>query len=69
MSEVYTPGYSDLATAFMLRRRLDPDGVFFLPQLKAGSSVLDCGCGPGSITCDSASRREKSPAWTRTTSS
>ena len=54
--ETYTPGYSEAAAAFMVRRRLDPNGAFFLPHLNPGSSVLDCGCGPGTITRDIAKR-------------
>ena len=54
MSETYTPGYSEVAAAFMVRRRLDPNGAFFLPYLQSGISVLDCGCGPGTITRDIA---------------
>ena len=50
MPETYTPGYSQAAAAFMGRRRLDPNGTFFLPHLKSGISALDCGCGPGTIT-------------------
>ena len=53
--ETYTPGYSEVAAAFMARRRLDPNGAFFLPHLNPGTSVLDCGCGPGTITRDIAS--------------
>ena len=56
MSETYTPGYSEAAAAFMARRRLDPNGAFFLPYLNPGISVLDCGCGPGTITRDIAQR-------------
>ena len=54
--ETYTPGYGAAAAAFMARRRLDPNGVFFLPHLGPGTSVLDCGCGPGTITRDIARR-------------
>lgn len=52
--ERYTPGYSQQALAFMSRRRLDPNGAFFKPYLRPGIAVLDCGCGPGTITCDIA---------------
>jgi SAM-dependent methyltransferase len=52
--ETYTPGYSEAAAAFMVRRRLDPNGAFFRSCLKPGLSVLDCGCGPGTITRDIA---------------
>ena len=31
-------------------RTADVHGAFFLPYLRAGMDVLDCGCGPGSIT-------------------
>jgi len=48
--EAYTPGHTHNATEFMARRTLQSHGSFFLPFLSPGLSVLDCGCGPGSIT-------------------
>jgi ubiquinone/menaquinone biosynthesis C-methylase UbiE len=59
MQEGYTPGYSERAIAFMMRRRLAMDGAYFLPFLRSGMTVLDCGCGPGTMTCDIA--REVAP--------
>ena len=53
-SAVYTPGHSKNATEFMSLRNLKAHAEFFLPHLQAGLSVLDCGCGPGSITLDIA---------------
>lgn len=55
-SEIYTPGHTDNASDFMSRRSLESHGGFFLPYLRPGLSVLDCGCGPGSITMGVAAR-------------
>ncbi|MBC7817672.1 MAG: methyltransferase domain-containing protein [Planctomycetaceae bacterium] len=55
-SATYTPGHSQNATEFMARRTIESHGEFFLPYLTPGVSVLDCGCGPGSITLSIASR-------------
>lgn len=55
-SESYTPGHSQIAADFMARRTLESHGSFFLPYLEPGISVLDCGCGPGSITLGIAAR-------------
>lgn len=56
MTESYTPGHSHNASAFMAHRTLESHGQFFIPHLKPGLRVLDCGCGPGSITLGIASR-------------
>ena len=48
--EAYTPGHTDNATDFMSKRSVETHGQFFLRYLTPGVSVLDAGCGPGSIT-------------------
>jgi ubiquinone/menaquinone biosynthesis C-methylase UbiE len=50
----YTPGHANNAVTFMAARRAASHAAFFLPQLKAGMRLLDCGCGPGTITLDLA---------------
>lgn len=54
-TETYTPGHTQNATDFMSQRSIESHGQFFLPYLSAGVSVLDCGCGPGSISLSIAS--------------
>ena len=56
MSEAYTPGHTQNATDFMAARTVESHGQFFVPYLTPGLSVLDCGCGPGSITLGIAAR-------------
>jgi ubiquinone/menaquinone biosynthesis C-methylase UbiE len=46
--EVYTHGYGSVAAAH-LKRSADKDAAFFLPHLRPGMRLLDCGCGPGAI--------------------
>lgn len=48
--EIYTPGDTESATDFMARRTLESHGRFFSAYLYEGATVLDCGCGPGTIT-------------------
>jgi ubiquinone/menaquinone biosynthesis C-methylase UbiE len=50
MTEKYTPGYSFSATNFMAHRKANSHAAFFKPYLKPGIKLLDCGCGPGTIT-------------------
>jgi ubiquinone/menaquinone biosynthesis C-methylase UbiE len=54
MSETYTPGHSRNAVDFMSKRSLKSHGQFFAQYLSPGLSVLDCGCGPGTLTLDIA---------------
>ena len=46
----YVPGYSPATVAHYRRRTAARHATFFLPYLRAGMTLLDCGCGPGSIT-------------------
>jgi SAM-dependent methyltransferase len=54
VKEAYSPGYTDAVVAFMRRRTVATHAAFFTPLLASGMKVLDCGCGPGSITIDIA---------------
>jgi len=55
MPEKYTPGYSSNATNFMANRTVASHAAFFTPYLRPGIRLLDCGCGPGTITLGLAS--------------
>ena len=48
--ERYTVGYSDGVLDHHAHRTADECAAFLLPYLQAGMHVLDCGCGPGTIT-------------------
>lgn len=52
----YTPGYSAPVLSFMEQRTAEGHAGFLLPYLRAGSRVLDAGCGPGTITLGLARR-------------
>jgi SAM-dependent methyltransferase len=56
MTEIYTPGYTRTVLDIYSRRTLESHGAFFIPHLRPGMAVLDCGCGPGSITLGIAER-------------
>lgn len=52
--ETYTPGYSQPTLRLMLERTAAKHAAFFTPFLQPGMRLLDCGCGPGTITLDLA---------------
>src|SRR5262245_54030497 len=52
--ETYSVGYERATAEFFGARRAATQAAFFLPHLRAGMSLLDGGCGPGSITIDLA---------------
>jgi ubiquinone/menaquinone biosynthesis C-methylase UbiE len=52
--EVYSVGYDCATAGFFSDRRAATHAAFFLPHLKSGMTLLDCGCGPGTITVDFA---------------
>jgi ubiquinone/menaquinone biosynthesis C-methylase UbiE len=56
LGENYTLGYGKGAMQWMTSRTAEDYAAFFLPYLKPGMRILDCGCGPGSVTIGFASR-------------
>lgn len=50
MTERYTLGYGPASLSIMASRTAESHAGFFISHLRTGMSVLDIGCGPGSIT-------------------
>jgi len=48
--ESYVHGYSASEQQRLATRTATGAAGFFIPHLHGGMSLLDCGCGPGSIT-------------------
>lgn len=52
----YTHGHHESVLRGHQRRTAQDSAAYLLPHLKPGVSVLDIGCGPGTITADIAER-------------
>lgn len=50
--ERYLGGYTPLLIETLAKRTASVEAGFFIPYLRPGMRLLDCGCGPGSITVD-----------------
>jgi ubiquinone/menaquinone biosynthesis C-methylase UbiE len=55
-SEAYALGYGTGVVKSLQERTIVTCAGFFLPYLRPGMSVLDCGCGPGAMTIEIAER-------------
>ncbi len=53
---VYTHGHHESVLRSHRRRTADDSAGYLLPHLRPGLSLLDIGCGPGTITVDLAAR-------------
>ena len=56
MANVYTHGHHESVLRSHRWRTAENSAGYLLPSLEAGMSVLDVGCGPGTITADLADR-------------
>lgn len=54
--EIYTLDYGEGSMEWMTARTADQHGAFLLPYLRPGMRLLDCGCGPGTLTIGFAQR-------------
>jgi ubiquinone/menaquinone biosynthesis C-methylase UbiE len=54
VNERYLHGYEEWTKTWMQQRTAARELAFAVPHLKPGMHVIDCGCGPGSITIDVA---------------
>ena len=56
MAAVYTHGHHESVLRSHRWRTAENSAAYLLPHLTSGSTVLDVGCGPGTITADLATR-------------
>lgn len=57
----YTPGVGAGAVAFMAERTVHTHAAYAVAHLESGMSVVDVGCGPGTITVGLAARVAPGP--------
>ena len=57
----YTHGHHDAVLRSHRWRTAENSAAYLLDQLRPGLAVLDVGCGPGTITCDLATRVAPGP--------
>src|SRR3712207_6000303 len=53
---VYTHGHHESVLRSHRWRTAENSAAYLLPRLSSGTSLLDVGCGPGTITADLAAR-------------
>lgn len=58
---VYTHGHHESVLRSHLRRTVSNSAAYLSPYLRSGVSVLDVGCGPGTITVELAQRVAPAP--------